>query len=196
MRKGFFVFFQLKFFFANLGMKEIDEFHYCSCMKFLKDKPVTSFGEDMFLKLTMAEDNQLLTITINDAIRGNHSDSYLTEMKQYFIRDEFSKHVQEWNKVREECIESAMRKLLMPALCKELKRKLIDEAKEFVLKNCARKFYDWIRIAPYKVDFTDEDDDFDASKGIRIMAIAYVPDYTQASFACLIGEFLFAYFSF
>lgn len=44
------------------------------------------------------------------------------------------------------------------------------------------------KIAPYKVVFADEEEDeWDTSKGLRVMAIAYVPDYSQSAFACLAG---------
>lgn len=43
-------------------------------------------------------------------------------------------------------------------------------------------------MAPYTASFPDEDDDdWDTSKGLRVLAIAYVPDLTQASFATIIS---------
>jgi len=38
------------------------------------------------------------------------------------------------------------------------------------------KLYDWLKVAPYQVDdqsAADDDDEFSASKGLRILAIAY-----------------------
>lgn len=38
------------------------------------------------------------------------------------------------------------------------------------------------------MDFPDEDeDDWDTSKGYRIMGVAYVPDFSQAAFACIVA---------
>lgn len=31
----------------------------------------------------------------------------------------------------------------------------------------------------------EEEDEWDTSKGIRVMAVAYVPDYAQSAFACI-----------
>lgn len=43
-------------------------------------------------------------------------------------------------------------------------------------------------MAPLTVDLPDEEDDeWDTSKGLRIMALSYVPDYSQAAFACMIA---------
>lgn len=87
-----------------------------------------------------------------------------------------------------ECVERALKRCVIPDLKTELKRVLLAEAKESVLKACCRKMYNWIKIAPYKVSFPEEEeDDWDTSKGIKVMAIAYVPDYSQAAFTCIAG---------
>lgn len=85
-----------------------------------------------------------------------------------------------------ECVDRALRICILPDLKSELKRALLAEAKEAVLKSCCRKLYNWIKIAPYKVSFPDEEDDeWDTSKGVRVMSIAYVPDYEVSAFACI-----------
>ena len=38
------------------------------------------------------------------------------------------------------------------------------------------KLYDWLKVAPYQVDEQsagDDDDDLSASKGLRVLAVAY-----------------------
>ena len=47
------------------GLKEIDESHPCYTFKYLKNKPVRSLQADQFLKLTMAEEEKLLKISIH-----------------------------------------------------------------------------------------------------------------------------------
>lgn len=102
------------------------------------------------------------------------------------LQDEFSKNVQDWNQLRTECVERALRRCILPDLKSELKRVLLAEAKEAVLKACCRKLYNWIKIAPYKASFPDEDDDdWDTTKGVKVMGVAYVPDYSQSAFACI-----------
>ncbi|XP_044731246.1 transcription elongation factor SPT6 isoform X2 [Chrysoperla carnea] len=170
------------------GLKEIDENHCCYSMKYVKDKPVRDLTGDQFLKLCIAEEDKLLTINISETIEGNTSSNYLEEVKQLYIRDEFSKHVQDWNAVRIECVERALTRFILPDLVKELKRILLAESKEAVLKLCCRKLYNWIKVAPYNAEFPDEeDDDWDTSKGLRVMGVSYVPDYSQAAFACIVG---------
>lgn len=85
-----------------------------------------------------------------------------------------------------ECVERALRRCILPDLKTELRRVLLAEAKEAVLKACCRKLYNWIKISPYKTTFPEEDDDdWNTSKGVKVMSIAFVPDYTQSAFACI-----------
>jgi transcription elongation factor SPT6 len=54
--------------------------------------------------------------------------------EQLFHRDEFSRTVQQWNHVRSQVIDCALNKYIYPALVKELKSQLINEAKETTLR--------------------------------------------------------------
>lgn len=60
--------------------------------------------------------------------------TYFDEIKQFYYRDEFSHQVQEWNKQRTLAIERALQQFLYPQMAKELKNKLIAEAKENIVK--------------------------------------------------------------
>ena len=65
-------------------------------------------------------------------IKGTTNPSYLEEIKQLYIRDEFSRQVQEWNKIRGEAIEECIQKILYPAFTLELQTLLVKEAHEFI----------------------------------------------------------------
>jgi hypothetical protein len=45
-----------------------------------------------------------------------------------------------------ECVERALTRCVLPDLRSELKRTLLAEAKESVLKACCRKLYNWIKV--------------------------------------------------
>lgn len=169
------------------GSKEIDENHFCYSMKYLKEKPIRDLVNDQYLKLHMAEEDKLIEMTFLDNIEGNTGNKdYLEEAKALYRRDEFSKNVQDWNALRAECVELAIVKMVLPEIKKELKTALLLEAKEFILKACSRKLYNWIKIAPYAPDFQEEDDyEWDTSKGIRAMGLAFVPDFAQAAFCAI-----------
>lgn len=170
------------------GSKEVDENHQCYPVKYLLNKPVRDLSGEQFLKMVIAEENNLLTITISEKIEGNTTSSYLEEIKALYNKDEFAKNVQDWNKIRGECIELALCKMVLPDLRKELKSILLNEAKDAVMKACCRKLHDWIKYAPYTINFPDEDDyDWETTRGVRIMGVAYVPDYSQAAFCSLIS---------
>ena len=55
-------------------------------------------------------------------------------MEINYFQDEFSSLVQEWNNQRSMAVERALTMILYPELIKELRNKLVDEAKEHVLK--------------------------------------------------------------
>jgi transcription elongation factor SPT6 len=111
-----------------------------------------------------------------------------------FVQDEFSKNVQEWNNLRGEVVEYALEKLLYPALRKELRAKLLEESKDHVLEACTHKLCHWLKVSPYEIPYSvddlDDDDknEWDTSKGIRVLSLAYVPDFTQTSFACIVSH--------
>lgn len=60
--------------------------------------------------------------------------TYFEEIKQFYYRDEFSHQVQEWNRQRTMAIERSLNQFLYVQMAKELKNKLLVEAKEYVIK--------------------------------------------------------------
>ncbi|OXU17876.1 hypothetical protein TSAR_004906 [Trichomalopsis sarcophagae] len=171
------------------GIKSIDENHPIYSMKYLKDKPVADLVGDQFLKLAMAEADKLIVISFPDTIEGDTSKNYVEQMKQLYVKDEFSKSVREWNALRVGSLEIALEKIVLSDLKKELHSTLLSEAKECVMRSCVRKAHDWIKVAPYACDIFSQktdDDKWDASEGPRLMGVAYVPHFSIAAYACLV----------
>lgn len=108
--------------------------------------------------------------------------------------------MQEWNKQRTLAIERSLQQFLYPQMAKELKNKLIAEAKEnivkvmndftthfsrkrvleqtdvslvSVLQSCCKKLYNWLKVAPYRPDQQVEEDDdlMDESQGKGIRVL-------------------------
>lgn len=182
------------------GRREIDENHPCYAYKYLKNKPVTDLIKDQYLQIHIAQQTGLLEVkfTIDSINTGgsnrhhNNSDqsSYFEEIKQLYEIDEYSKIVQLWNDIRNEALKQALEKFLYPQLEKELKSKLIQECQEQCMKNCSKKLYDWLKIAPYRVDnpqITD-DEDFDTRDGIRVMGFAFMPNSESPAFAAILDS--------
>lgn len=55
-------------------------------MKYVKDKPVRDLTAEQFLKLSLAEEEKLITISFNENIEGSTTNSYIDEVKQLYIR--------------------------------------------------------------------------------------------------------------
>lgn len=48
--------------------------------------------------------------------------------------------------------------------------------------------YNWLKVAPFTCEFPEEDDEeWDTSRGLRVMGLSYVPDYSQSAFACVVS---------
>lgn len=177
------------------GRKDVDEAHYAYSFKYLKNKPVKELRDDQFLKIGLAEDEGLLTIDISIDMKGvegyGNDQTYFEEIKQFYYRDEFSHQVQEWNRQRTMAIERALQQFLYVQMAKELKNKLLAEARESVVKACSRKLYNWLRVAPYRPDQqVEEDDDFmdeNQGKGIRVLGIAFSSARDHPVFCALVN---------
>uniref|UniRef100_A0A8C5RCP7 SPT6 homolog, histone chaperone and transcription elongation factor n=1 Tax=Laticauda laticaudata TaxID=8630 RepID=A0A8C5RCP7_LATLA len=161
--------------------RDVDEAHYAYSFKYLKNKPVKELRDEQFLKISLAKEENLLTIDISVDMKGvdgyGSDQSYFEEIKAFYYRDEFSHQVQEWNRQRTLAIERALRQFLYPQMAKELMNKLLLEAKECIVKACSRKLYNWLKVAPYRPDQQVEEDedlmDENQGKGIRVLGIAF-----------------------
>ncbi|CAL8280696.1 unnamed protein product [Arctogadus glacialis] len=178
------------------GKKEVDEAHFGYSFKYLKNKPVKELNGEQFLKMCLAEEEGLLTIEICIdlmGIKGFAGDqAYFEEIKQFYYRDEFSHQVQEWNRQRTLAIERSLTQFLYPQMAKELKSKLIAEAKENIVRSCCRRLYNWLKVSPYRPDQQVEEDDDDLmddsqGKGIRVLGVAYAPSRDTPVFCALIN---------
>ncbi|TNM85156.1 hypothetical protein fugu_009334 [Takifugu bimaculatus] len=169
------------------GKKEVDEAHFAYSFKYLKNKPVKELNGEQFLKMCLAEDEGLLAIDICIdliGVKGYAGDqTYFDEIKQFYYRDEFSHQVQEWNRQRTLAIERSLTQFLYPQMAKELKSKLIAEAKESIVRSCCRRLYNWLKVAPYRPDhLAEEDDDLmeeNQGKGIRGAGCSLRPQQAQ-----------------
>lgn len=174
------------------GKKEIDESHLCSTFKYIKNKPVKELKGDQFLRMCKAEEDGLLTINIEiDLDKNAGYQTYFDEVKQLYYRDEFSHLVQEWNTQRTNALSRAFNQMLYPLFEKELKLKLLQEAKNFVIKSCCRRLRSWIEVAPYQPEQHIDERDYDDSsntEGLRVLACSFSnsPD-TPAFLAMLDG---------
>ena len=58
----------------------------------------------------------------------------------------------------------------------------------FIFQACSHKLSNILKIAPYHIEFPDEEEDeWDTKEGIRVLSIAYVPDFNSASFGIMLS---------
>ncbi|XP_071094189.1 transcription elongation factor SPT6-like [Haliotis cracherodii] len=172
---------------SKKGMKEIDEGHSCYTLKYVRNKPVKDLRDEQFLRLTQAEEEGLLTLSISIDEEGSSVSTYFEEVRQLYYKDEFSHLVQQWNIQRSEALKRALTKILYPQMEKELRTKLLAESKDGIVKACSRKLYNWLKVAPYQVDQQLEDDyDYDDNHGVKVLGVAFSTDRDSTAFGALI----------
>ncbi|CAH8839646.1 unnamed protein product [Trichobilharzia szidati] len=138
---------------TDRGMKHIDESHPLFPIKYLSNKPVTDLmGNVLFLHIHNAERDKLVEYEIhvpNEQIRGL---SLVDELQRFFYQDEFSSLVQAWNEQRTLVLKQAAEEFIFPALIRELRQKLLEESQQAVLRMCAKKLFNYLRVGPYPPD--------------------------------------------
>lgn len=60
--------------------------------------------------------------------------TYFEEIRQLFYRDEYSLLAEKWNAQRAQAVAHALLKVLYPLMEKEVRSKLLTEAKEHILQ--------------------------------------------------------------
>ncbi|EDV92238.1 GH24153 [Drosophila grimshawi] len=174
------------------GMVLIDENSPVYSMKYVAKKPVGDLFGDQFIKLLMAEEEKLLEIQFLDEFEGNANANgppgdYITEAAQLYHLDQFAKNVLDWNALRAECVQMALKKWVIPDLIKELRATLHEEAQQFVLRSCIAKLYKWLKVAPYKPEMPHHHnaEEWSTLRGIRSLGLAYDPDQSVAAFCAI-----------
>lgn len=171
---------------TRVGLQSITEDHPCYTIKYLREKPVHSFKKDQFLYLYQAVKDGLMTMEyVIDGKKSSHT--YAERIKQLYTRDEYSDNVLEWNKIRATCIDLMLDKFLFPKFQRELEETLLDEARQYVMKECSSQLFDWIKIAPYRLS-NDENVTSTSDVGLRVLSIVYATDPDDVSFAVILSS--------
>ncbi|EJW70074.1 hypothetical protein WUBG_19016 [Wuchereria bancrofti] len=94
--------------------------------------------------------------------------------EQPYHRDEYSRVVDMWNKIREEAVTVCVNNFLLPVFEREAHERLLQEAKDYVIKQSTQNLYDRIKTAAYR-NVHDDDDDFENgfAGGTRVLSIVY-----------------------
>lgn len=68
-----------------------------------------------------------------------------------FQKDEYTENVEQWNSVRDECVNMAITEMLVPYMRDELYNTILEEAKTAVAKKCRKEFASRISRSGYLV---------------------------------------------
>lgn len=90
------------------------------------------------------------------------------KLKSFYQKDEFSYNVEQWNMQRSMIIDEMLQSHLYPEFEREVRAKLLREAKAFVFKQSATRLRNIIRVAPYAPATLDEEDE-----GLRVLVFVY-----------------------
>ncbi|KAK6102088.1 SH2 domain family protein [Brugia pahangi] len=175
------------------GREEIDENHKLWPRRYVRDKPVANLRHDEYLWYVQAHASGLLNLKLHcdteDDIRFEKTmlQEFLSE--QPYHRDEYSRVVDMWNKIREEVVTVCVNNFLLPVFEREAHERLLQEAKDYVIKQSTQNLYDRIKTAAYR-NVHDDDDDFESgfAGGTRVLSIVYPEGRDQASFCALIDQ--------
>ena len=170
---------------TRLGVQSISEDHPCYTIKYISEKPVNSFTKDQFLNLYQAVKDGLMTMEYTLDSKPNPQ-VYSDEIKRSYTRDEYSDNVLEWNKVRAKCIDLMLEKFLYPKFQRELEEVLLDESKQYVIRQCSDRLNQWIKVAPFRLS-NDENVTSISDAGVRVLSIAYSTDLECVSYAVVLN---------
>uniref|UniRef100_A0A1I7XT04 Suppressor of Ty 6 homolog n=1 Tax=Heterorhabditis bacteriophora TaxID=37862 RepID=A0A1I7XT04_HETBA len=163
--------------------------------RYVKDKEVSQLENEDYLYYHQAKTANNLEVQLScDKDHEKLHQTTLADtiiMDQPFRKDEFSDVVEEWNNLRDQCVRMAINDMLIPFFEQELHQKLIEEAKECVIKKCTLSMYTRLETAAYRPseeELEDEDEDITRHGEVRVLAIAYSTEMDEASFAALVDQ--------
>jgi hypothetical protein len=137
--------------------------------------PVSTSQTTTNSQTTQSNANQSTTTTAASSSSSSFHRTIIDKLKSFYQKDEFSYNVEQWNLQRAQVIEEMCNKFLYPEFEKELRSKLLYEAKQHVFVEAALKLRSILKIAPFVPDLQTFDgvDDDDSNNGLTVLAITY-----------------------
>ncbi|KAG9413541.1 hypothetical protein AC1031_012771 [Aphanomyces cochlioides] len=126
------------------GVEEVDEFHYCHGLQYIKEMPVKEFmNNDIYLKLIKGEKEGVLNIHFQ--IEHHH---LIEPLEAAYLDPKHSS--EEWQSQRREIIREAVGSLLVPSLQEEIKAEMLQSSEEVVLARCSKKLKERLMVRPFE----------------------------------------------
>ncbi|KAF0697503.1 Aste57867_11813 [Aphanomyces stellatus] len=126
------------------GVDEIDEFHFCHGLQYIKEMPVSELlDKDLYMKLVKGEKEGVLTVHFQ--IEHQH---LIEPLEVSYLDPKHSSD--EWQSQRREIIREAVGAFLVPSLLEEIKAELLQSSQDVVLARCSRAMKDRLMVRPFE----------------------------------------------
>lgn len=135
------------------GRKELEASHPSFRVKRIKNKPIETFDNDLFLDILEAEKKGWILLSVN------YRDNFFTDISDKLNHAYNSKSSNNpdldnishsWRVMREETLRVLIAEHCIPYFIKEVKEELKEKAENFVINECAINFYKLLLTGPYK----------------------------------------------
>ena len=193
------------------GETQLDVFNPSFRTKRIRERPVKSFDNDLFLDVLEKEKRNLIAVQIEINEKEDEAKEFKYILSQAlnhnsddenssinFIKTEKSEDnsKNEWNLLRESVITLFLQSIKKQFLL-DIKKELKEKAENFVINKCAEKFYDLLMSGPYKVvddnDQKNDDENQISDKKFRnddlpkVMSFVYDPN-EQCTYCVVLNE--------
>ncbi|KAJ4826591.1 Transcription elongation factor spt6 [Turnera subulata] len=159
----------------------IDSFHQFAGVKWLREKPMSSFMDAQWLFIQKAEEEKLLQVTIK--LSDDSMEQLINDCKERYLSVGVSKYAQLWNKQRDLILREALFGLLLPLMEKEARLLLASRAKSWLLWEYGKVLWDKVSVGPYQRKETDTS--IDNHSAPRVMACCWGPGKPATTFVML-----------
>ncbi|KAG8365970.1 hypothetical protein BUALT_Bualt17G0027300 [Buddleja alternifolia] len=164
------------------GSVAIDSFHHYAGVKWLRNKPLTSFEDAEWLLIQKAEEEKLLQVTIK--LPETVLDKLIRDSNNYYLSDSVSKSAQQWNVQRRMILRDAFNNILLPSMEKEARSLLSSRAKTWLLWEYGKLLWNKVYVAPYQRKENDVNSD-EVAAAPRVMACCWGPGKPATTFVML-----------
>ncbi|XP_020220029.1 transcription elongation factor SPT6 homolog [Cajanus cajan] len=163
------------------GNTTIDSFHQFAGVKWLREKPLSKFGDVQWLLIQKAEEEKLIQVTIK--LPEDYLNKLIDQFNEYYISDSVSRSAQLWNEQRKLILHDAIFRFLLPSMEKEARGVLASKAKNWLLMEYGKALWSKVSVGPYQQKENDLGSDEEAAP--RVMACCWGPGKPQTTFVML-----------
>ncbi|GJN91007.1 hypothetical protein Rhopal_004021-T1 [Rhodotorula paludigena] len=133
---------------TKLGEQKIDQMNPYYAFKYLKNKPVKEFlRSPQWMQILAAEAEGLVHVSID--LPQSAFDQFFGELAKVYLSDYTSALADEWNALRRDILDDAVRNLLVPHAASWARNMLKEEGEDFIGQACQRKLFMRIDAAPW-----------------------------------------------